>query len=122
MELIMIIQKMLKNGEVTLKGLAGLLGMKYLQYPEGYVTITYDQFETPSASRVAAECRGVIFDEEYNIVTRAGGHCAPLMHKALGTQGQGAVRFSFAAANTVADADAAAKAVREIAHAVGQGC
>lgn len=66
----MIIQKMLKNGEVTLKGLAGLLGMKYLQYPEGYVTITYDQFMTPSASRVAAECRGVIFDKDYNIVCR----------------------------------------------------
>lgn len=66
----MIIQKMLKRGEVTLKGLQSLLGMKYKQYPEGYVTITYDQFETPSASRVAAECRGVIFDEEYNIVCR----------------------------------------------------
>lgn len=59
---------------------------------------------------------------DYGICVRAGAHCAPLMHKALGTQGQGAVRFSFAAANTVADADAAAKAVREIAHAVGQGC
>ena len=59
---------------------------------------------------------------DYDICVRAGAHCAPLMHKALGTQSQGAVRFSFAAANTVADADAAAEAVREIAHAVGQGC
>ena len=59
---------------------------------------------------------------DYDICVRAGAHCAPLMHKALGTQSQGAVRFSFAAANTAADADAAAKAVREIAHAVGQGC
>lgn len=66
----MIIQKMLKRGEVTLKGLQALLGMMYKQYPEGYVTITYDQFETPSASRVAAQCRGVIFDEDYNIVCR----------------------------------------------------
>ncbi len=66
----MIIQKMLKRGEVTLKGLQALLDMKYKQYPEGYVTITYDQFETPSASRVAAECRGVIFDEDFNIVCR----------------------------------------------------
>ena len=59
---------------------------------------------------------------DFDICVRAGAHCAPLMHKALGTQSQGAVRFSFAAANTVADADAAAEAVREIAHAVGQGC
>ena len=36
-----------------------------------------------------------ILDEEYNIVTRAGGHCAPLMHKALGTEKQGSVIFSF---------------------------
>lgn len=55
---------------------------------------------------------------DYDICVRAGAHCAPLMHKALGTQSQGAVRFSFAAANTVADADAAAEAVREIARAV----
>ena len=59
---------------------------------------------------------------DYGICVRAGAHCAPLMHKALGTQSQGAVRFSFAAANTAADADTAAEAVREIAHAVGQGC
>lgn len=66
----MIIQQMLKNNEVTLKGLSALLGMKCLSYPEGYTTITYDQFATPSTSRVAAQCRGVIFDEEYNIVCR----------------------------------------------------
>ena len=58
---------------------------------------------------------------DYDICVRAGAHCAPLMHKALGTQSQGVVRFSFAAANTVADADAAAEAVSEIVHAVGQG-
>lgn len=31
----------------------------------------------------------------YGIVTRSGAHCAPLMHEALGTKIQGAVRFSF---------------------------
>ena len=36
----------------------------------------------------------------YGISTRSGGHCAPLMHKALGTVGQGAVRFSFSHYNT----------------------
>ena len=33
--------------------------------------------------------------EKYGIATRPGAHCAPLMHKALGTVEQGAVRFSF---------------------------
>lgn len=35
------------------------------------------------------------------IATRAGGHCAPLMHEALGTVKQGAVRFSFSYFNTL---------------------
>ena len=51
----------------------------------------------------------------YEIATRAGAHCAPLMHEALGTCEQGAVRFSFGYFNTAADADEASKAVREIA-------
>lgn len=51
----------------------------------------------------------------YGISTRSGGHCAPLMHKALGTVGQGAVRFSFSHYNTDEEVDAAVKAVRELA-------
>ena len=40
---------------------------------------------------------------------------APLMHEALGTQGQGAVRFSFSCFNAEEEVDAAARAVAEIA-------
>ena len=32
---------------------------------------------------------------DFGICTRAGAHCAPLMHRALGTEERGAVRFSF---------------------------
>ena len=52
---------------------------------------------------------------DYDIATRAGAHCAPLMHRALGTEKQGAVRFSFGFFNTEAETDAAIGAVREIA-------
>ena len=52
---------------------------------------------------------------EYQISTRPGGHCAPLMHEALGTVEQGAVRFSFAHYNTEEEVDFAIKAVRELA-------
>ena len=52
---------------------------------------------------------------EYGISTRAGGHCAPLMHEALGTVEQGAVRFSFAHSNTEEEVDIAINAVRELA-------
>lgn len=61
---------------------------------------------------------GEIADElctRYDIMTRAGAHCAPLMHQALGTAEQGAVRFSFSYRNTEEDAEAAVRAVRELA-------
>lgn len=53
--------------------------------------------------------------EDYGICVRAGAHCAPLMHKALGTVRQGVVRFSFSHFNTEAEVLLAAGAVRELA-------
>ncbi len=52
---------------------------------------------------------------EYGIITRPGAHCAPLMHRALGTVEQGAVRFSFSCYNTEEEVDLAINAVRELA-------
>ena len=51
----------------------------------------------------------------YDISTRAGAHCAPLMHKAMNTVEQGAVRFSFSHYNTEEEIDTAIKAVKDIA-------
>lgn len=51
----------------------------------------------------------------YGIATRPGAHCAPRMHRALGTTEQGAVRFSFSCYNTEREVDAAIAAVRAIA-------
>lgn len=51
----------------------------------------------------------------YGISTRPGGHCAPLMHEALGTVEQGAVRFSFSHYNTDEEIELAIQAVRELA-------
>lgn len=53
--------------------------------------------------------------QDYGIMTRAGAHCAPLMHEALGTRDQGAVRFSFSYFNMEEEIDQAAKAIRELA-------
>ena len=52
---------------------------------------------------------------EYGIATRPGAHCAPLMHKALGTVQQGAVRFSFSHYNTKEEINIAVSALRELA-------
>ena len=53
--------------------------------------------------------------ERFGIATRPGAHCAPRMHRALGTTGQGAVRFSWSYFNTEEETDAAADAVRILA-------
>ena len=53
--------------------------------------------------------------EDYDIAVRAGAHCAPRMHRALGTEPQGAVRFSFGFYNTEQEIDAAIAAVKELA-------
>ena len=58
---------------------------------------------------------GDALNDEFGICTRAGAHCAPLMHEALGTQSQGAVRFSFSSFNTEDEVDAGIAAVAAIA-------
>ena len=53
--------------------------------------------------------------EEYGIFLRSGGHCAPLMHQALGTRRQGILRFTFSHFNKEEEILEAAGALREIA-------
>ena len=56
-----------------------------------------------------------ILSQDFGIQTRPGAHCAPLMHRALGTEWQGMVRFSFGWFNTPADVVATTQALAEIA-------
>ena len=57
-----------------------------------------------------------ILDATWSIQTRAGLHCAPLMHESLGTQKQGgSVRLSLGLFNTQEDVAQALKAINEIA-------
>lgn len=56
-----------------------------------------------------------VLQEEYGISTRPGGHCAPLLHKALGTEAQGAVRFSFSHYNTKEEIDCVLGALETLA-------
>jgi selenocysteine lyase/cysteine desulfurase len=63
------------------------------------------------------ECAAAL-DLHFGIQVRAGIHCAPLMHRALGTvAGGGTVRFSLGPFNTSGDIDAAVAAVGELAGA-----
>lgn len=54
-------------------------------------------------------------DTRFGIAARCGAHCAPLWHEAMGTRGQGAVRFSFSYFNTEAEIDAALAALKQLA-------
>ena len=82
----------------------------------------YGDFTAPRAPIVSLNLAGEdsarvadVLWEEYGICVRAGAHCAPLMHRALGTVEQGVVRFSFSHTNTREEALAAARAVRSLA-------
>ncbi len=55
-----------------------------------------------------------ILSSQYGIEVRAGGHCAPRMHEALGTRDTGAVRFSFGYFTEEGEVRAAVQALREI--------
>lgn len=59
--------------------------------------------------------------ERFGVATRPGAHCAPRLHRALGTEDQGAVRFSWSYFNTEAETDAAAEAVRVLAREAAEG-
>lgn len=54
-------------------------------------------------------------ERRFHIATRPGAHCAPRLHRALGTEEQGAVRFSFGYFNTEAETDEASAAVKTLA-------
>ena len=53
--------------------------------------------------------------ERFGIATRPGIHCAPLAHEALGTEKQGAVRFSFSHFNTTEEVDQGIRAMETLA-------
>jgi cysteine desulfurase / selenocysteine lyase len=59
---------------------------------------------------------GTILDVDYDIASRTGLHCAPMVHEHLGTDAiHGAVRFGIGPFNTEAHVDAAIRAVTDIA-------
>jgi cysteine desulfurase/selenocysteine lyase len=81
------------------------------QSPEdrvGVVSITLDGIEPQELA--------TILDGSFGIETRAGLHCAPGMHRCLGTfAGGGTLRFSVGPFTTPAEIEAAAAALRAIA-------
>lgn len=83
----------------------------------------YGAFDQPMRSAIVSLNVGDIDSAEisdalmqgWGIATRPGAHCAPLMHRALGTERQGVVRFSFGYFNTDEEVDTAIDALRDLA-------
>ncbi len=62
---------------------------------------------------VDAALLGDALARDFCICTRAGAHCAPLMHRSLGTEDKGAVRFSFSYFNTEEEIEKGIHALKE---------
>ncbi len=82
----------------------------------------YGNFDVEHGSIVTLNLDGITSSNladklsyDYDIATRAGAHCAPRMHQALGTQETGSVRFSWNFFTTSDDIHKASEALRSIA-------
>lgn len=91
-------------------GLLSIPGVKVLSPPApdgvAIVTVTAETVDAPTLARR--------LDREHGILVRPGVHCAPEVHRLLGTAETGAVRFSFGWASTVDEVDRTLEAVTAI--------
>lgn len=63
----------------------------------------------------AVEDAGLVLQESFGIVCRTGLHCAPLIHKSLGTAEEGTIRMSVSGFNQPEEIDAALAAAARLA-------
>lgn len=110
---------MLHAREAALKarlreGLQAIPGVRVLSppAPEGAAVVTL------VSDRVDPATLAKRLDDEFAVQGRPGLHCAPEVHRLLGTQDTGALRLSLGWASTEADVDRALEGVRSIAGAV----
>ena len=96
----------LQNGLSQIKGVK-FWGTTNLERRVATMSVTVANYD---ASDV-----GTILDVEYDVLTRTGLHCAPLIHEHHGSAPRGTVRFSVGPFNTEEHVQAAVKAVAEIA-------
>ena len=109
----------LHDREMALKadlreGLASVRGVRVLSppAPRGVPVVTVTA-EAMDAAALAGR-----LDREHGVQTRAGLHCAPEVHRILGTSDVGAVRFSLGWASTREDVEASVQAVDAVLGAV----
>ncbi len=83
----------------------------FAESPENHIAVLSFNIKGFEAGDV-----GTMLDVDYDIATRTGLHCAPLVHEQMGTtEIHGTVRFGIGPFNTEDHIDKAIEAVREIA-------
>jgi cysteine desulfurase family protein len=102
----MKLTKMLRDGLQDVEGVT-LYCQEDLTDHIGIFLFNVDGFEALNV--------GTLLDVDYNIASRTGLHCAPLIHEHLGTtEIHGAVRFGIGPFNTEEHINTAIEAVKEI--------
>lgn len=97
---------MLQEGLDEVPGVR-IWGTKRLDNRVATMSVTIDNYDAADV--------GTILDVEYDIQTRTGLHCAPLIHEHHGTVPRGTVRFSVGPFNTEEHIRTAIRAVAEVA-------
>ena len=90
------------------------------------ITLHGDATECETAPVVSFNLSGweegelcILLDQVFDIQTRAGLHCSPSIHRAIGTYPRGTVRMSVGCFNTEGEIDHAVSSVASIAHSQG---
>ena len=94
------------------EGLSGIEGVRIrgttkLKNRVAALSVTVDNYDPADV--------GTILDVDYNVQTRTGLHCAPLIHQHHGTTPRGTVRLSIGPFNTKEHVKTAIKAVADVA-------
>lgn len=97
--------------QVLMKELNGIPGIKLYGPPIGEPRVPVISFNLGDLDSAEVS---YILDDKFGIITRGGLHCAPLIHRRLGTIEQGAVRVSLGAFSTKQEIEVFVEAIREI--------
>lgn len=100
---------------LTTRLIAGLRGIPRVSVygPEDPVCRTATLSLTIEGCRVSDV--GLRLDEEFGILSRVGLHCAPAVHRTIGTFPEGTVRLALGAFTTLEEIEATLAAIRTIA-------
>ena len=103
-----ISSKMTRYTAMLLRGLKRLPAYRAYSEPNpcGIVALSHAEHQS--------EYLATLLSQKYDIATRGGLHCAPLMHQALGTLDGGLLRISFGYDTTERELDALLSALTEL--------